>query len=93
MSLRTLYPEDDTQTLSSLIEAYRAAYYDLYGRQAKVTYLEGDWILVNGIMRERHWIIEETSRLRFVAQQRNPNPEPPKTRNTILRLIKRLSGL
>ncbi|MCI0712938.1 MAG: hypothetical protein L0154_22475 [Chloroflexi bacterium] len=93
MSLRTLYPEGDTQTLSALIDAYRSAYYDLYGREANVTYLEGDWILVNGIMRERRWIIEETSRLKYVARQRKPAAELPETRSTIMRLIRRLSGL
>lgn len=93
MSLRTLYPDGDTQSLSSLLEAYRTAYYDLYGREAKVTYLEGDWILVNGIMRERGWIIEETARLRQLAGQRKPKPDATQPRNTIIRLIRRLSRL
>ena len=98
MSLRALYPSTgDTWNNGTIIDAYQNAYLELYNRQpTECRYVEGNWFVVNGIYRERTWVMSEIDRLRDLALERSSrrqHQQGTEQKGAILRLIKRLSGL
>lgn len=88
------FPANASPATRNIITAYRTAYAEFYQREAdKCQYLGGDWYLINGIPRERDWVLDETQRLQDAAQRRAREEKQHSTRLNILRLIRKISGI
>jgi hypothetical protein len=91
-----LYPnKNDTLTSRNIVDAYRSAYYSVHQQQpTECTHIQGRWFLVNGVERDRGWILLEVERLRqeAIAHVVEENATSG-SRGRILQMIRRLSRI
>jgi hypothetical protein len=91
-----LYPNKaDTLTARNIVDAYRSAYYTLHNiMPEECRHLQGRWFVINGIERDRGWVILEVERLRqealALAIEHGVNGDS-KARGSLFKLIRRLS--
>ena len=76
----------------SLIKNYEQVFRMAYGRDPRARHIGGQWYYVNGETVHRVALMAETSRLRHLAEARNPFNVVP-TKSLINRLITRLRSL
>ncbi len=96
--MSVLYPsKSETLTAKNIVDAYRSAYYSSIGEYPDgCEHLRGRWFLIDGIERDRGWVILEVERLRqealAKAMESQQNQET-NSRSRIFKLIRRLSRL
>jgi hypothetical protein len=91
----TLYPHKaDTLTTRNIVDAYRSAYYSVHGQYpGECRFLKGRWFVIEGVERDRGWVVLEVERLRQEAIAKAIRDETPSSRRSILRVIRRLSRI
>lgn len=95
--MSALFPDKgDTLTATNIIDAYRSAYLSVNNRTPdECRYLHGRWFIINGIERDRGWVLLEIERLRQEALMKafDTNSENHNPRMSLFKLIRRLSRL
>ncbi len=98
--MTALYPDKaDTLTARNIIDAYRSAYITATDHPpAECWHSHGNTFVINGVERERAWVILEIERLRQEALAKAFEPERNQSnsnsaRGSIFKLIRRLSRL
>lgn len=92
--MSSLYQRNyDTLTSRNIADSYVYAYTEIHGEQPDCQYLEGRWFMVDGVRRDRHWMVLEIERLRHEALANALDKEKNTNTNTIFRMIRRLSRL
>jgi|GEM_PF-4456917 len=88
------YPsKDDTLTSRNIMDSYVYAYHSVHKEKPRCVHLEGRWFLVNGIKRDRKWMLMEIERLRQDALSATLKNDDNSSRGSIFRTIRRLSRL
>jgi len=92
--MSTFYPKkEDTLTARNIIDSYLFAYEAIYGEKPTCEHLAGRWFMVEGVKRDRHWLVLEIERLRQEGISKALQDAGDDSRSGILRLIRRLSRL
>ncbi len=85
--------KDDTLTTRNIVDSYVSAYHSVYAEKPTECYaLDSKWFVVNGVERDRKWMVLEVERLRQEALTKVIAHSDGSTGN-ILRMIRRLSRL
>lgn len=90
--------KSEALTPQNIVEAYRAAYYAVMDRYPDdCWHSQGRWFIINGVERERGWVLIEIERLRQEAlvkamEVMDKTQHKNTARGKLLRLIKRLSS-
>jgi hypothetical protein len=92
--MSTLFPrKEDTLTARNIRESYMYAFQTIYGRKPECEHMEGRWFMVDGIKRDRHWMVLEVERLRQEALSKALDEDQDASASSIFRMIRRLSRL
>lgn len=92
--MSALYPrKQDTLTARNIADSYIYAYQSVHGESPDCEHLEGRWFMVNGIRRDRHWMVLEVERLRQEALSNALNDTENGSTSNIFKMIRRLSRL
>ncbi len=92
MTTSSMYPKkEDTLTARNIADSYIYAYQSLHNREPECEHLEGRWFLVEGIRRDRHWLVLEVERLRQEALTRALDASQNQSTSNIFKMIRRLS--
>ncbi|KAB2902842.1 MAG: hypothetical protein KJ064_22290 [Anaerolineae bacterium] len=84
--------KDDTLTARNIVDAYVSAYNSVHSNKPECYALDSKWFVVNGIERDRKWMVLEVERLRQEALSK-VIAENDGTTGSIFRMIRRLSRL
>ena len=94
MTMSVLHPHKaDTLTAQNIVDSYRSAYYAANSRAGDCRHSHGRWFLVNGVERERGWLLVEVERLRQETISKVVDDNADSAKNRIFRLIRRLKRL
>jgi hypothetical protein len=85
--------KSDTLTTRNIIDAYRSAHITLYEEAPECEHLEGRWFKVNGVVRDRSWMLLEVERLRQEGIAKAMREKTQNPRGRIFSLIRRLSRI
>jgi hypothetical protein len=80
-------------TAKNIVDAYRSAFYTATGAYpAECYHVDGRWFKIDGIERDRGWVVLEVERLRQEALARAiiENDPDDSSRGPIFKLIRRL---
>ena len=92
--MTALYPtNEDTLTSRNITDSYVYAYQSVHGIQPECDHLEGRWFIVDGVRRDRHWLVLEVERLRQEALTQAIDAGKNSTTSNIFKMIRRLSRL
>lgn len=95
--MSALYPsKSETLTAKNIVDAYRSAYYSSTGDYpVDCQHIRGRWFLIDGVERDRGWVILEVERLRqeALAKAMEAEQSESSSRSRIFKLIRRLSRL
>lgn len=83
----------DTLTSRNIADSYMYAYQSIHGIKPECEYVEGRWFMVDGVRRDRHWLILEIERLRQEALAHALDADQSGSTSNIFRMIRRLSRL
>lgn len=83
----------DTLTSQNIVDSYRSAYYSANHRAGDCRHLHGRWFLVNGVERDRGWLLLEVKRLQREALEHATENDTNSAKNRIFRLIRRLKRI
>ncbi|MCP4248921.1 MAG: hypothetical protein GY778_17910, partial [bacterium] len=83
----------ETLTARNIVNAYRSAFYSATGKYpTECRHLEGRWFQIDGVQRDRRWVIYEVERLRKEALLRAADSTGTGDRRGLLqRIIGRLA--
>ena len=87
------YGKEDTLTSRNIVASYVYAYQAIHDIQPECEHLEGRWFLVDGVRRDRHWLVLEVERLRQEALTAELDKDTTSTTSHIFRVIRRLSRI
>jgi len=94
VTMSALYPHKaDTLTAQNIVDSYRSAYYSANHRAGDCRHLHGRWFLVNGVERDRGWLLLEVERLRQETLTKVVDDDANSAKNRVFRLIRRLKRL
>lgn len=86
--------KEETLTARNIRDSYVSAYREVHYQNPECEHIEGRWFMVQGVKRDRHWLVLEVERLRqealssaFDSQNENSS------KSHIFRMIRRLSRL
>lgn len=91
-----LYPNKaDTLTSRNIVDAYRSAYFSVHGQNPDECYhLMGRMFVIEGLERDRAWVLLEVERLRQEAIANTVDKHGfSGTRGRILQMIRKLSRI
>lgn len=92
--MSSLYPnKSDTLTSRNIVEAYRSAYLSVHGEQPdQCEHSQGRFFLINGMERDRGWVILEVERLRQEAIAKAMD-DSGSSRGRIFKMLRKLSRI
>ena len=87
--------KDDTLTTRNIVDAYIAAYNSVHSSRPECTSIDGRSFIVNGIQRDRRWIVLEVERLRQEAltQMFDTTQNTQKPASHLFKLLRKLSRI
>lgn len=92
--MNSLYPgKADTLTAKNIVDSFQSAYYSVHGNQPQVCeYMGRNCYNINGVVRNRAWVLLEVERLRQEALARafDTGSNGSDSRGRIFKLIRRL---
>jgi len=92
--MTALFPKkEDTLTARNITDSYIYAYQSIYGSVPECMHLEGRWFMVDGVRRDRHWLVLEVERLRQEALSDAFADSKGESTGHIFKMIRRLSRL
>ena len=56
--------QHETLTIADIVRSYEATYEAVHNSKPECTYLQGNWFMVNGVRRDRRWLLLEVEYLR-----------------------------
>jgi hypothetical protein len=56
--------QQETLTFKAIIRAYETTYVAIHSAKPECEYLSGNWFIVNGVKRDRRWLLLEVEYLR-----------------------------
>jgi hypothetical protein len=84
---------EDTLTSRNIVASYVYAYQAIHECHPQCEHLEGRWFLVEGVRRDRHWLVLEVERLRQEALSAALDKDNHSSTSHIFRMIRRLSRI
>ncbi|MFP4321393.1 MAG: hypothetical protein ACLFTK_02970 [Anaerolineales bacterium] len=94
MATSSMYPKkEETLTARNIADSYAYAFQALHDRVPECEHLEGRWFMVDGIRRDRHWMVLEVERLRQEALTQALDESRNQSTSNIFKMIRRLSRL
>lgn len=90
------YPrKEETLTAKNIVDSYTSAYESVFDHAPQCAYLDRGIFWVNGIERDRRWMVLEVERLRQEALTKalSDTNLSSKPRGNLFRLIRRLSKI
>lgn len=92
--MTALYPQkEETLTSRNIVDAYMYAFHAIHGTKPECEHVEGRWFMVDGIRRDRHWLVLEVERLRQEALSNALDAQKNDSTSNIFRMIRRLSRI
>lgn len=92
--MTALFPKkDDTLTTRNIIDAYVAAYHSVHELRPDCESIDGRWFMVQGVRRDRRWMVLEVERLRQEALSRALDDTGSSSSSNLFKLIRRLSRI
>jgi hypothetical protein len=88
-----MYAKHDTLTARNLVDSYISAYDAVYGQKPNCQHEEGKFFLVNGLRRDRQWMVIEIERLRQEGLQKMLDTNNPSSKGHVFKMIRRLARL
>jgi hypothetical protein len=89
-----LFPQKtDTLTSRNIVDSYISAYEAIHSSKPQCEFVEGRTFLVQGLRRDRHWLVLEIERLRQEALSAALSNQNDNTKGNIFRMIRRLSRI
>jgi hypothetical protein len=84
---------EDTLTSRNIVASYMYAYQAIHDTHPQCEHLEGRWFLVEGVRRDRHWLVLEVERLRQEALSAALDEDRHSSTSHIFKVIRRLSRI
>lgn len=88
-----MYAKHETLTARNLIDAYISAYEAVHGQKPTCEHHEGKVFMVNGLPRNRHWMVIEIERLRQEGLQKMLDNKNDSSKGHLFKMIRRLARL
>ena len=85
--------KEDTLTSRNIVDSYMYAYRAIHETLPECEHLEGRWFLVEGVRRDRYWLVLEVERLRQEALSSALDEGQHTTTSHIFKVIRRLSRI
>ncbi len=83
----------ETLTARNLMDSYSFAYEAIHGKKPTCQQEDGRWFMVEGVRRDRHWLILEIERLRQEALTATIDNVQNQSKGHIFKMIRRLARL
>lgn len=84
----------ETLTSRNIVDAYRSAYFSVHNAMPdECAHLNGKWFVINGVERDRGWLILEIERLRQEAIAKALEKDENSSRGRLFKVLRRLSRI